>query len=170
MKRRLKAHPDTAGSSFNLIEEATALLRSTPKATFAVYYVGAIPFVMAFLFFWTDMSRNPFARLHSSEAAFGVALAFVWMKYSQAVFCARLRSQHAMRPFPRWSWRESFQVLLTQTMLHSVGLFVLTLSIAVILPLPWVYAFYQNVTGLADPHLNGRRLTKNAWTQASLWP
>jgi hypothetical protein len=55
-------------------------------------------------------------------------------------------------------------------MLHAAGLFVLLLATAVILPLPWVYAFYQNVTVLADPDLNGRRLTKQAWTQASLSP
>src|SRR4030095_4238713 len=98
MKRRVKASPDTAGSSFNLIEEATALVRSTPRATLAVYYVRAIPFVMAFLYFWTDMSRNPFAGQHSSEAAFGVALSFVWMKFWQAMFSARLRAEHAMQP------------------------------------------------------------------------
>lgn len=170
MKRSLKASPDTAGSSFNLIEEATALLRSTSKATLAVYYVGAIPFVMAFLYFWTDMSRNPFARQHSNEFALGVALSFIWMKFWQARFSARLRAEHTMRPLPRWSWRQSLQVFLVQTMLHSIGLFVLLLSAVLVLPLAWVYAFYQNVTVLADPDLSGSRLRKNAWAQAALWP
>ena len=170
MKRRLKTALDTAGSSFNLIEEATALLRSASKATLAFYYVGAIPFVMAFLYFWTDMSRNPFARQHSSEAAFGVALSFLWMKFWQAMFCGRLRAEHAMRPVPRWSWRQSLHVFLAQAMLHSIGLFALMLGVVLFLPLAWVYAFYQNVTVLADPDLSSSRLRKNAWAQASLWP
>jgi hypothetical protein len=170
MKRPLKASPDTAGSSFNLIEEATALLRSTSRATLAIYYVGAIPFVMAFLYLWTDMSRNPFAHQHSSEAAFGVALSFIWMKFWQAMFCARLRAEHTMRPLPRWSWRQSLQVFLPQAMLHSVGLFALVLSFLLVLPLAWTYAFYQNVTVLADPDVSSSRLRKNAWAQASLWP
>jgi len=168
MKRTLKRSPAVNG--FNLIEEATALLRSAPKATLAAYYVGAIPFVMGFLYFWTDMSRSPFARQHSGEAAFGLALLFIWMKFWQAVFCARLRSHHAMRPAGRWSWQESLQVLLGQTMLHSVGLFLLPLSVVLLIPLPWVYAFFQSVTVLADPDLTGSRLRKTAWTQASLWP
>jgi hypothetical protein len=31
---------------FDLIEEATHLLRTAPAATLAVYYLGAIPFVL----------------------------------------------------------------------------------------------------------------------------
>src|SRR5688572_8078233 len=170
MKRRLQASPDTAGGSFNLIEEATALLRSTPGATLAVYYLGAIPFVMAFLYFWTDMSRNPFARQHSSAAALAVALSFIWMKFWQARFCALLRARHTMYPIRRWSWKQSVQVLLSQVMVHSIGLFLIPLAIATVAPLAWVYAFFQNATVLADPDLNGSRLRKNAWKQAVLWP
>ena len=169
MKRLVKDSPNTAGSSFNIIEEAGALLRSTPKATLAVYYMGAIPFVMAFLYFWTDMSRNPFAGQHSSEAAFGVALLFIWMKFCQAMFCARLRAQHALQPVPGWSWRQCLRVFLPQALLHSVGLFALLLSIVLVLPLAWVYAFYQNVTVLADADLSSSLLRKSAWAQASLW-
>jgi hypothetical protein len=170
MKRSLKKSPDMASSSFDLIEEATALLRSIPKATLAVYYAGAVPFVMAFLYFWADMSRNPFARQHSTEAAFGVALAFIWMKVWQAMFFLRLRDQFAMQPIQRLSWRQSLQILLPQAMLHSVGLFVLPLALVLVLPLAWVYAFFQNITVLAQPGLSGGRLRKNAWMQASLWP
>jgi len=170
MKRIRKTSPDTAVGGFNLIEEATALVRSSPKATLAVYYVGAIPFVMAFLYFWTDMSRNPFARQHSTEAAFGVAAAFLWMKFWQAMFCARLRAHHAMKPVPRFSWRQSVQILLSQAILHSVGLFLLPLALVLVLPLAWVYAFFQNATVLAGPGLSATSLRKNAWTQASLWP
>jgi hypothetical protein len=170
MKRRLKSNPDAAGSGLNLIEEATALLRSTPKATLAIYYVGAIPFVMAFLYFWTDMSRNAFAREHSGGAALGVALVFLWMKFWQAMFCERLRSQQALHPMRRWSWRQSLQVFLSQALLHSVGLFLLPLAFVVVLPLGWVYAFLQNVTVLADPDLSDSQLRKTAWKQANLWP
>src|SRR4030095_13147059 len=169
MKRRIKASPDTAGSSFNLIEEATALVRSTPRATLAVYYVGAIPFVMAFLYFWPAISRNPLVGQHSGEPSCGVVLSFIWMKFWQAMFSARLQAEHAMQPVPRWSWRQSVQVFLTQALLHSVGLFVLVLSIVLVLPLACVYAFYKNVPVLAVPDLSSSRLRKNAWAQASLW-
>ena len=67
--------------AFDLIEEATQLLRTAPVATLAVYYLGAIPFVLGLLFFWADMSRSPFAHQHHAEAALGLALLFFWMKF-----------------------------------------------------------------------------------------
>jgi hypothetical protein len=75
-----------------------------------------------------------------------------------------------MQPVRRWSLRQYVQVLLPQAILHSVGLFVLSLAAVLVLPLAWVYAFLQNVTVLADPELTSSRLRKIAWSQASLWP
>jgi hypothetical protein len=170
MKRPVNTNPGAPGASFNMIEEATALLRSIPRATLAIYYLGAVPFVMAFLYFWTDMSRNPFAGGHSTEAALGVAVSFIWMKFWQAIFCMRLKDHHAMRPVRQWSLRQYVQILLPQAILHSVGLFLLSLGAVLIVPLAWVYAFLQNVTVLAEPELTSSRLRKIAWSQASLWP
>ena len=50
-----------ARGPFDLLEEATHLLRTAPAATLAVYYLGAVPFVLGLLYFWADMSRSPFA-------------------------------------------------------------------------------------------------------------
>src|SRR5712672_929456 len=84
--------------AFDLIEEATHLLRTAPGATLAVYYAGAIPFILGVLYFWADMSRSPFARQHLVEAALGVSVLFLWMKGCQAVFARRLRAQLAAVP------------------------------------------------------------------------
>jgi len=48
-------------SAIELIEEGTRLVRASGLAALALYYVGALPFVLAFLFFWADMSRDAFA-------------------------------------------------------------------------------------------------------------
>src|SRR5204862_2137983 len=48
-------------SAFELIEEAVHLLRQSPSGVLATYYLGALPFVLALLFFWADMSRDAFA-------------------------------------------------------------------------------------------------------------
>src|SRR5882757_11326187 len=81
--------------AFDLIEEATHLLRTAPGATLAVYYAGAIPFILGVLYFCADMSRSPFARQHLIEAALGVSGLFLWMKVCQALFARRVRAQLA---------------------------------------------------------------------------
>ena len=75
--------------AFDIVEEATHLLRTAPIATLAVYYLGAIPFVLGLLFFWADMSRSPLAPQHISGASFGLALLFFWMKFCQTLFARR---------------------------------------------------------------------------------
>jgi len=38
--------------AIELIEEAVQLLRRAPAASLAIYYAGALPFVLALLYFW----------------------------------------------------------------------------------------------------------------------
>ncbi|MBI5063199.1 MAG: hypothetical protein HZB87_06985 [Desulfatitalea sp.] len=80
--------PDALG----LVERAVHLLRKEGGAL-ADYYIGTLPFILALLFFWSDMSRNPYAELYCAPAAGGLALLFVWMKLWHAV--ARGRRDHA---------------------------------------------------------------------------
>ena len=47
--------------AFELLEEAFHLLRLAPASTLAIYYLGSLPFILALLFFWSDMSRSAFA-------------------------------------------------------------------------------------------------------------
>ncbi len=154
-----------------LIEEATQLLRTASAGTLAIYYLGAIPFVLGFLFFWADMSRSAFADRHLAEAALGIAALFLWMKWFQAQFARRIRAQLAAEPSPRWTPRQQFRLLLTQTILQPTALFVLPIIAIPVLPFGWAYAFYQNITALADPDSSEiSSLLKRSWRQASLWP
>lgn len=158
-------------AALDLIEEATHLLRTAPAATLAVYFVGAIPFVLGALYFWSDMSRSPFADQHLAEASLGVALLFLWLKFWQAMFARRVRAHLASEPMPRWTLRGCWRVFLSQAIAQPSGLFLIPLSAVLLVPLGWVYAFYQNVSALADdePNPAATRL-KNAWHLALLWP
>jgi hypothetical protein len=157
--------------SFDLIEEATHLLRTAPVATLAVYYLGAIPFVLGLLYFWADMSRNPFAGRHLVDFALGMAALFFWMKFWQVIFARRLRAHVAAEPVPHWTVRRWRRVFLTQAFVQPSGLFMVPLSLVPMLPAAWVYAFYQNVTVLDDGGPAGTSpLLKKSWKQAVLWP
>jgi hypothetical protein len=158
-------------SAFDLIEEATHLLRSAPPATLAIYFLGAIPFVLGFLFFWADMSRSPFANQHLVEAGFALALLFFWMKFCQTIFARRLRAQIAAEPPPRINFRRALNFFLAQTILQPCGLFLIPLSLPAIVPFAWTYAFFQNVTALADgDEKSVLVIFQKARRQTALWP
>ncbi len=156
--------------ALDLVEEAVHLLRTAPAATLAVYYLGAIPFVLGLLFFWADMSRSPFASGHLADASLVMGLLFLWMKFWQAMFARRMRAQRAAQSAPPLRFRQAIRLLLTQTVWQSSGLFLIPLSIVPVLPFPWVYAFYQNITVLDDGEMRPAEIFKKACRQANLWP
>ena len=58
--------------AIELIEEAVHLLRRAPLSVLAGYYAGSLPFVLALLYFWADMSRSPLAYDHLAGGAWGL--------------------------------------------------------------------------------------------------
>jgi hypothetical protein len=156
--------------AFDLIEEAVHLLRTAPTATLAAYYLGAIPFRLGLLYFWADMSRSPFAGEHLAEASLMMGLSFLWMKFWQVIFCRHIRAQLTALPPPVLNFRRIMRIFLAQIILQPLGLFLTPLSAVPLLPFPWVYAFYQNVTALDDGEEGMTRLFKKSLRQAALWP
>jgi hypothetical protein len=158
-------------SAFELIEEAVHLLRQAPSAVLATYFLGALPFVLALLFFWADMSRDAFAPRMLVGGAVGLAVLFVWMKAWQAVFARQLRALASNRAVPSITFRRWTRILFMQCVVQPFGLFLLPLALLVILPFGWAYAFFQNVTALDDGEKPGiGALMNKARRQASLWP
>src|ERR1051325_3867002 len=167
--KRIKPHQDRG--ALELIEQAVHLLRTAPAGTLASYYLGALPFVLGLLYFWTDMSRSPFAYDHLAAATLGVAALFLWMKFWQSVFARRLRAMMTGEPPPLLNLRRAIRVFLAQTALQPTGLFLLPLASIPILPFGWVFAFYQSLTVLDDGESTQlRSAIKAAGQQAALWP
>src|SRR5438105_611734 len=138
-----------ARPALELIEEAIHLLRAAPVGIIATYYLGALPFVLGLLYFWTDMSRSPFAAGHLAETALGMAALFVWMKFWQGVFASSLRT-HLLGDAPRALTFSRFgRILFSQMALQPLGLFLLPLASVAVFPFPWVYAYYQSLTARA---------------------
>jgi hypothetical protein len=156
--------------ALDLIEESVHLLRTAPAATLAVYYLGTMPFVLGFLFFWADMSRNPFASGHLADASLAMGGLFLWMKFWHNGFARRIRAQRAAQAAPPLPFRRIIRILLVQTVWQPLGLFLIPLSLIPILPFAWVYAFYQNVTALDNGEMGARDVFKKSWRQAGLWP
>src|SRR3546814_13944901 len=84
-------------TALDLLEDAVHLLRAAPVSTLAVYYVGGLPFMLAYLFFWSDMSRSAFARERLEPLAALLTILFVLMKVCQFIFVRRLSEKEIGR-------------------------------------------------------------------------
>jgi hypothetical protein len=169
MKRAwLRRHGKT---SLELIEEAFHVLRRAPASTLVSYYAGTLPFCLAMLYFWSEMSRSPFARGRLAGGALGVALLFVWMKVWQTIFAGGLRS-HATGEAPTpWSVRRILRVAAQQAIAQPSGLFALALALVTLFSFGWVFAFYQNLTVLSDgTTADLKPLLRRARQQSAMWP
>jgi hypothetical protein len=153
------------------IEAAVHLLRVAPLGTVASYYLGALPFILGLLWFWADMSRNPFARQHAVEAALGLSGLFLWLKFWQAVFARKLRAQLSGESAAPLTLARAGRIFCTQTALQPTALFALPLALVPALPFAWVYAFYQSLTVEAEADFPTLRAVVNrSWRLAALWP
>jgi hypothetical protein len=154
-------------SALDVIEEAIFLLRAHPSLL-VPYLTGSLPFVLALLYFWADMLRSPFAARHVAQASLGVTLLFFWMKSWQTVFVQQALARARHLPPPRWSAGRIWRMTITQIMIQGWGCALLPLSLAMVFPFAWAYAYYQNVCVYG--HGDEPRARKRAWQQARLWP
>ena len=164
MKRRSEI------AALDLIEQAVAVLRAAPGRVWVAYYAGTLPFVLGLLYFWADMSRGAFAWQHCSAGALGVALLYIWMKSWQAVFAGAIHRQLLGTAAEPWTGARVGQLVVQQTLLQGTGLFVLPVTLVVMVPFGWCYAFYHNVSLYGDggtPRV--RDVARTAWRQACVW-
>src|SRR5688572_16433023 len=98
----MKRQREDARGAIELIEEAFNLLRAAPFSSLAAYYTGALPFALAALYFWSEMSSGVFAEQRLVAGATSLCAFFVWMKCWQAVFARKLFARLMGEPEPRW--------------------------------------------------------------------
>jgi hypothetical protein len=62
-----------------LLDEATALLRRTPFPILAVYLLGSLPFWLAVVYYFFDMTQSANAEDRMPAEAFALTLLYFWM-------------------------------------------------------------------------------------------
>lgn len=162
----------TGKTGVTLLEEAVTLLRSSTVATLAKYYVGTIPFVLAFLFFWADMSQSAFAQERLAGETVILGFLFVWMKCWHAGFARDLMDRLCNAKPTRWSIKRICSLVIVQASLQGLGIPLLLLSGISVIGFPWVYATMHNCTVLADGESEKglRKLFVDAAGLSKLWP
>jgi len=139
--------------AIEILEESIQLLRAAPSKAIAAYLAGAVPFFVGLLFFWTDMSRNPFAAERLPAESLGLTALFLWKSVWQAIFAARLYWFHSLAP-PRPL--KIARVVAIQCALQPLSLLAIPISGLVVLPFAWTVAFFRNAglfAALGEPEV-----------------
>ena len=157
--------------ALELVEEAVHLLRGAPVVAHLCYYVGSIPFILGLLYFWSDMSRGAFAYDRITGSSLRLAALFIWMKCWQAAATAHLRAFVLASEPPRWTPGRIWRLVTQQAALQPLALFIRPASLCILLPYPWVRAWFENAVILGDGSEGSVRVvSRNARRLASLWP
>lgn len=168
---KARAHRRSGRPALELLEEAVVLLRRTPLPIYLAYYVGAVPFCLAALYFVADMSRSAFAGERLGGSSLLLAVLYLWMKCWHAVAARHWRALLGGEAVEPWSGARLFRLVTSQAMLQASGLIVRPLAYIATLPAVWVAVFYQNATVLGDLTVKeGTSLRARAGAQARLWP
>jgi hypothetical protein len=163
-------HPQQEKNPVELVEEAFQLLRQAPGPILVFYYLGTLPFMLALLYFWSDMARSPFAAGNLLTGTLGLTALFVWMKCWHAVFAQQLLASLCGEPAPRLTVAHLLRTAVHQAIVQPFGLFLLPAALALLVPLGWVYAFFTNATVFSSTAPDIRTLVRHSWQQARLWP
>ncbi|MBE9503781.1 MAG: hypothetical protein IME96_06365 [Proteobacteria bacterium] len=157
--------------AIELIEETTCLIRHLPARVLALYYTGSLPFILAFLYFWADMSRSPLASRRNAESAFIMALLFIWMKCWQTVFAGELRTIISGEIREGWNVRRVVRMIAEQTFFQPAAFIILPVALIITLPFGWAYAFFQNISILGNGKSRGmNELYRKALRHATYFP
>ena len=145
-------------SSLQMLEESFHLLRTVDLRYYWVFFAGAVPFVVALLYFAADMSRSSLAGESILRSSLIMTGLYLWLRFSQAVFCRGLwktiqpESDLMEEPVDR------FKQLAALFLIQAFQFPLLVIGVLLALPLGWIIAFLQNSTVLS--------LTRSSSSQA----
>lgn len=172
MSTARSAHATHGTSPLELIEEAVQDLRGLPGSAHAAFLVGTVPCVLGMLWFWADMSRGAWADRRCAQGSAVVALLYVWMKAWHAVHAEALRVRLAATEASPWTLRRWLRCAAVQGALQPWGLLLVPASLLpLMLPFPWVFAFFRHVDAEAGaPDVTLGQACRRAWREARRWP
>jgi hypothetical protein len=157
-----------AEGALDLIERAMHLLRMAPFPTLLLFYLGAIPYLLAVLFFFADMAASPFADERCAGSALGVALLYIWMRSWQAVFAQKLSALVTGKDAAPVTVCRFMRLYRFHLIYSSWALVLVPFAAVVAIPFGWIYAYFNNLC-IVDPE-QGKAAAAKARQTAMPWP
>lgn len=163
----------TTKPGIELIDETALMLRHVGLGALANYYVGTLPFVLAFLYFWTAMSTSVSATRLAVPGALVLCVLYFWMKCWQTRFCSLIWDELSLSSETRWDAQTWWKVLTRHIRFQPWGLLVVPIALGLAIPFGWALAYWQNLVVSAhfgQQHDSQMTYAQRAWQQAlHLW-
>ncbi len=147
-QRRRKRKRREVGA-VDVVEEAFHLVRTAGMGSFLLYYAGGVPWAMGMLYFAADMSRSSLAGRDAAFAAAAMTGLWLWKRFCQAAFCARLWDRLSPGHLPALGAGGRLRALSALWFAQAFRLPFVALGLFFALPLGWILAFFQNLNALA---------------------
>jgi hypothetical protein len=144
------AEPLAQAASIRVCEDGTRLLRQAPLETLLCHWVGSVPFALALLAVWSDITQPRFPDLRCAFETLLLALAWIWMHGWRAVFSGRLRRQLSGTPPAAWTWRRIRCIALTQSFVAGSKLVILPLALLSLVPFGRTVSAYRYAAVIGD--------------------
>ncbi|MDD2600268.1 MAG: hypothetical protein PHO37_13755 [Kiritimatiellae bacterium] len=132
-------------SGLQMAGEALNIFGRLPAALHLLYYVGTLPFVIAFLYFWFDMSQSAYAQERLILWSLLLPVVFIWMKCWQSIYINALDNWLYEREPTQRSLRGVARLIALNLMVQPLGLIVLPLTMVFGLPFMSASFFFQNM-------------------------
>jgi hypothetical protein len=153
-------------SGLQLVDTSINLARSQLLPYMWLYYIGATPFFLYFLYFFHNMSVNP----HAHESLFissGIlAVLLIWMKVWQSIFCFR-----SLEELTQTNGKLTFKKIIHctgwQMLIGLTEFFVIPIAIILTIPFGWCYSFLQlaSISSLT----NSDNIIKHSLEHSRVW-
>ncbi|SHJ23611.1 hypothetical protein SAMN02745216_01270 [Desulfatibacillum alkenivorans DSM 16219] len=155
--------------ALDLVEESVQLLRQGGLSLALPYLIGTVPFIIALLFFISDMGASPFAKQHLVPYSFALTVLFLWMKTCHLIFVQSILAGLYDQEPP--GLKKILRALPSQAFIHAMGFIALPIAAMIALPIGWTIAFFQNALCIDfNKPIGLKSAWRQAWTQAMLWP
>ncbi len=158
-RQRKKELPVPGG--LQMAGEALNIFGRIPPAVHLLYYTGTLPFVIAFLYFWFDMSQSAYAQERLLLWSLLLPLLFVWMKCWQSLSVTELYNWLYERERLPYTLRGVVRLIVFNAMVQPLGLIVLPAAMVCGLPFMAASFFFQDVL-LSRTHYQEGVLTQCA--------
>jgi len=136
-------------SGIDVLEEAVQLLREAPLSTWVCHWMGAAPFALGLVIFWSRMTGIRATDTTCMLGSLALAVLLVWMNSWRAVFAGRLVGQLSGSQDTPWTAGRMARLITGQAFFGGTKLVALPLAVLIMIPSAWTTAFYRNTAVVA---------------------
>lgn len=145
-RKHLKVKDNTQQQDvIDLLEDSVHLLKMSDVRSWLIYLIGVVPFLAIFVMFWGEMANSGLAYRYLPIGAGIVALSYLWMKCWQSYWIITLRNTLVQNEF-QLTLRDRLKIARRQIIFQPWSLIIVPVSLALIIPYPWLFAFFQNLS------------------------